>query len=140
MSHPDDRIVPPSAPAAQPAGPRQSVPTQSPAQRVAGPRSPATQSGPQGVSFQQLDPGYTYQVDVYDGTTWGKIGEIWAPTNQGEVWGLYQDWATYAPGPVALYITVLGSSSSYGSLAAFETAITSQDPNGKPQFWESKKL
>lgn len=139
MSHPDDRIVPPSAPAAQP-GPRQSAPTQRPAGRIAGPRSPSASGGPQGVSFQQLDPGYTYQVDVYDGTTWGKIGEIWAPTNQDEVWGLYQDWASYAPGPVALYITVLGSSSTYGSLLAFKTAITGQDPNGKPQFWESKKL
>jgi len=92
------------------------------------------------VAFQQMDPGFVYQVDVYNGTSWGKIGEIWAPNNQAEIWGLYDFWSTYSPGPAALYLSVLGSSSTYADLAAFKAAIKSQDPMQKPIYWEAKLI
>ncbi len=138
----NDPLIPPTAPATQPAGPRPADGgyAQPAATRPAGPNHNPRPQGSGGVAFQQVDPGFLYQVDVYNGTSWGKIGEIWAPNTQDEVWGLYQDWNTYSAGPAALYITSIGNSNTYADLAAFKTAITGQDPNSKPTFWEAKKV
>jgi hypothetical protein len=81
----------------------------------------------------QVDPLFLYDIRVWDGTNWLKLGEIWFDTSGNEYWGLFQAWATYNVGP-NVWIYPIDYATVYSSLAVFKTKITNQDPAHNPSF------
>jgi len=85
------------------------------------------------AAVMQVDPLFLYDIRVWDGTSWLKLGEIWFDTSGNEYWGLFQAWATYNVGP-NVWIYPIDYATVYSSLAVFKNKITSQDPAHNPSF------
>lgn len=85
------------------------------------------------AGLKQVDPLFLYDIRVWDGTSWLKLGEIWFDTSDNEYWGLYQAWATYNVGP-NVWIYPIDYATVYSSLGVFKNKITAQDPAGNPSF------
>ncbi len=85
------------------------------------------------AGVMQVDPLFLYDIRVWDGTAWLKLGEIWFDTSGNEYWGLYQAWATYNVGP-NVWIYPIDYATVYSSLGVFKNKITNQDPAGNPSF------
>jgi hypothetical protein len=83
--------------------------------------------------IMQVDPLFLYDIRVWDGTSWLKLGEIWFDTSGNEYWGLFQAWATYNVGP-NVWIYPIDYATAYSSLAVFKTKINNQDPAHNPSF------
>lgn len=83
--------------------------------------------------IMQVDPLFLYDIKVWDGSTWLKLGEIWFDTSGTEYWGLFQAWATYNVGP-NVWIYPIDYATAYSSLAVFKTKINNQDPAHNPSF------
>jgi hypothetical protein len=90
-------------------------------------------AAPKRHALKQIDPLYTYDIRVFDGTSWLKLGEVWFNTSGTEYWGLYQAWSTYNVGPNC-WIYPIAYATTYASLTAFKAKIKSDDPSGDPSF------
>lgn len=84
-------------------------------------------------NIMQVDPLFLYDLRVYTGTAWTKLGEIWFDTAGTEYWGLFQDWAIYNVGPNC-WIYPIAYATAYSSLTEFKAKLTIQDPNHNPSF------
>lgn len=97
------------------------------------PKGKGKAKAPVGRTWDQVDPMYVYDIQVFAATTWIKIGEIWFSTSGVEYWGLYKDWSVWNVGP-NLWIYPYAYATQYSSLTAFKNHVTAVDPKGDPSF------
>jgi hypothetical protein len=98
------------------------------------PKPPAGAAAtPKRHAIQQIDPLFTYDIRVFDGTSWLKLGEVWFNPSGTEYWGLYQAWSTYNVGPNC-WIYPIAYATTYSSLTVFKAKLTADDPSGNPSF------
>ena len=83
--------------------------------------------------IKQIDPLYVYDIRVFTGTIWLKVGEVWFDTAGVVDWGLFKSWAVWNNGP-NLWVYPYALASQYGSLAAFKTHVTADDPDHSSSF------
>ncbi len=83
--------------------------------------------------IEQIDPMYVYDIRVFTGTTWLKVGEVWFDTSGVEYWGLFKSWSVWNNGP-NLWIYPYALATQYGSLAAFKTHVNADDPDHNSSF------
>jgi len=86
-----------------------------------------------GAIIKQIDPLYVYDIKVFTGTTWRKVGEVWFDTSGVEYWGLFKSWGVWNNGP-NLWIYPCALATQYGSLVAFKAHVTADDPDHSSSF------